>query len=106
MSYDFHMESADGDLLPYEDNYTFNVAQMFMKAFDTDRGIKSLDHLYGEEARNVLENAIIYFLDHWDQLEPLTRNSEWGDVQGAFNLLCRLYRWCIASPKAKLRVTY
>jgi hypothetical protein len=44
MSWDFWLESVDGDeLAGYDANYTYNVSPMYYKAFAGGKGIRDLD---------------------------------------------------------------
>lgn len=105
MSWDFWLESTDGDeLAGYDANYTYNVSPMYYKAFAGDEGIRGLDGCKCELAETILINAIEYMEQNKDEMIFLNPSNGWGDYWGALALLKKLQNWCISKPHAIIRV--
>ena len=109
MSWDFGMTADLGGEnyidLPYDANYTYNVAKMFYDAFDLVDGIRELNGKTGTECKPLIEKAIKKFVDNKELYEKWNPENGWGDYDGALDLLRMLLQWCNEAPNAVMSVT-
>ena len=71
----------------YSDNYTFNVAEMYQLAFDSEEGIKYLNDETCGNAIIYLKDAINAMKEYKGKFLPLEPNNGWGDYEGALSVL-------------------
>jgi len=108
MSWDFSMyvDNNDGPgELDYDANYTYNVAPMFVRAFQDDDGIRILHGVKGRVCRALLKIAITNMEDSPEAYEAMNPKNGWGDYAGALALLRQLLDWSTRAPGARMRVS-
>lgn len=110
MSWAFRMYAKvgeDGELIAlegFEANYTYNVAPMFFKAFESKEGIRLLDGKEGKVALKLIENALEK-MENEEEYRFLDPSNHWGSYEGAIGLLKTLRAWCHRAPLAVISVT-
>lgn len=107
MSYDIGMEIDAGGEYPESVgewyNYTYNVSPMFRLAFGGN-GVNDLSGLTGEVAAPFLDEAIVYFHEHMDEMRDLNPSNGWGNAEGALRFLENLLTEARTHPKAVVAV--
>lgn len=96
MSFDISLKiktGANNYAYPYDDNYTYNVAEMFYKALG-EGGLRGLDGLLASNAVEKLNAAITHMEMHIDEYKALTPPNGWGDYEGTLSVLVNLKRAC------------
>lgn len=105
MSYDIgvrcsHCMQAIGE----DENYTGNVAPMWLEAIGSPNGIKALHQMRCNVAAAHLEKAIADMVkrpEHYLIMNPV---NGWGNYEGARDVLVRLLRKCMDNPDAVVYV--
>ena len=85
-------------------NYTYNVSAMYYKAFRGD-GLKTIDGMKAGDAISFLKEAIIYFIEHEDELKLLNPENGWGDYEGALRYLQNILVECKLHPACTVRIS-
>lgn len=103
MSYDVYLSiDAGAGLvgLPFDWNYTSNVAPMWRKAMPETDGLAGLHQMQAREAATHLEVGIARMEADHDTYRALNPENGWGDFEGQLDQLKRLLAECRRVPDA------
>ena len=89
-------------------NQTYNVSQMFRRAFtETDGDLFELRDLHGMICKNIvwsLNNAVKYMQEHSEEMRKLNPSNGWGNYEGALEFLAAIHELCLEHPLAVVNV--
>ena len=102
MSYDFyltsHCEACNTDHQHFNENYTSNVAPMFVHCFKD--GIHVINNENANVGGRILFDLLGHFLDNKEELEKLNPTNGWGDYDGALKLIRDMVKASMKAPNA------
>jgi hypothetical protein len=82
---------------------TYNLREMFVRAFVHEDGIKVLGGLSAEKARPLVLAALAAIEADRSAYVALEPANRWGTVDDAIVTLQRIAAWCDEHPKAWIR---
>lgn len=88
----------------YESNVTYNLAKMYYKCIDKEKGFKKLDGMNCKEALPIVENAIRDMLVNADEYRKLNPENGWGSYEGLLETLQGIRRCCQENFDGKISV--
>lgn len=66
----------------YETNITYNLAPMYYKAIDEEKGLKKLKGMSCKKALPLIENAIKDMIEKKEEYKKLNPSNGWGTYEG------------------------
>ena len=108
MSWDVWLEidTGSGNYMTEGDlNYTSNAGVMFAKAGLSHFG-GTLNRMEAPRAVIILKDVITAMEEDPATYRALEPPNGWGDYDSALEFITKVYRLCLAHPKATLRVSY
>lgn len=103
MSLDIYI-TAKRETEIYERNVTYNLAKMYYKCIDKEKGFKKLDGMNCKEALPIVENAIIDMLVNADEYKKLNPENGWGSYEGLLETLQEIRKCCKENFDGKISV--
>lgn len=106
MSYDINLKIHTGieEAIVIEcGSYTYNVSAMYYEAFG-ENGLRAIDDMKAGDAVPILKKAIIYFIEHEEELKLLNPENGWGDYEGAKRYIENILVECKLHPACTVRV--
>ena len=88
----------------YEANVTYNLADMYYKCIDKDKGFRKLDGMNCKEALPIIENAIKDMLNNADEYRKLNPKNGWGSYEGLLKVLQEMRICCESNPDGKIEI--
>ena len=108
MSYDFiltsHCEACNTDHQHFNENYTSNVAPMFVHCFKD--GIHVINNENANVGGRILFTLLEHFLDNKEELEKLTPTNGWGNYEDVLELIREMVKASIYAPKDAVWTIY
>ena len=93
MSLDINI-TAKREVEIYERNVTYNLANMYYKCIDKEKGFKKLDGMNCKEALPIINNAIKDMLNNADEYRKLNPKNGWGSYEGLLATLQEMRNCC------------
>ena len=93
MSLDINI-TAKREVEIYECNITYNLAPMYYKCIDKEKGLKKLDNMSCKEALPIINNAITDLLNNADEYRKLNPENGWGSYEGLLSKLQEIRNCC------------
>ena len=90
--------SAKREMIIYDTNITYNLADMYYKCIDKDKGLKKLDGMNCKEALPIINNAIQDMLNNADEYRKLNPKNGWGSYEGLLSRLQEMRNCCENNP--------
>ena len=81
-----------------EKNVTYNLAKMYYKCIDKEKGFKRLNGINCKEALPIINNAIRDMLDNADEYRKLNPSNGWGSYEGLLATLQEMRNCCENNP--------
>jgi hypothetical protein len=103
MSLDIYI-TAKREVDIYERNVTYNLAKMYYKCIDKEKGFRKLDGMNCKEALPIVENAIRDMLVNADEYRKLNPENGWGSYEGLLATLQEMRNCCEANFDGIIRV--
>lgn len=103
MSLDIYI-TAKRETEIYESNVTYNLAKMYYKCIDKEKGFKKLDGMNCKEALPIVENAIRDMLVNADEYRKLNPKNGWGSYEGLLETLQGIRKCCQKNFDGKISV--
>lgn len=89
----------------YEANITYNLAPMYYKCIDKEKGLKKIDNMSCKEALPIINNAITNMLNYADEYRKLNPANGWGSYEGLLAKLQELRNCCETNPDGIIEVS-
>lgn len=86
--------SAKREMIIYDTNITYNLADMYYKCIDKEKGFKKLDGMNCKEALPIINNAIQDMLNNADEYRKLNPKNGWGSYEGLLSRLQEMRNCC------------
>jgi len=90
--------SAKREMIIYDTNITYNLADMYYKCIDKEKGFKKLDGMNCKEALSIINNAIQDMLNNADDYRELNPKNGWGSYEGLLKALQEMRNCCENNP--------
>jgi len=90
--------SAKREMIIYDTNITYNLADMYYKCIDKEKGFKKLDGMNCKEALPIINNAIQDMLNNADEYRKLNPKNGWGSYEGLLSSLQEMRNCCENNP--------
>lgn len=87
MSWDINIK-AKREVSIFEANITYNLADMYYKCVDKEKGLKLFDEMSCKEALPILQKAIEDLIDNKEEYEKSNPKNGWG----SYDLLLRTFK--------------
>lgn len=78
----------------YDGNVTYNLADMYYKCIDKEKGFKKLDGMNCKEALPIINNAIQDMLNNAKEYRKLNPSNGWGSYEGLLSTLQEMRTCC------------
>ena len=78
----------------YERNVTYNLADMYYKCIDKEKGFKKLDGMNCKEALPIINDAIQDMLNNAEEYRKLNPSNGWGSYDGLLKVLQEMRTCC------------
>lgn len=104
MSLDIYI-TAKRDVEILEKNVTYNLADMYYKCIDKEKGFKKLDGMNCKEALLIINNAIQDMLNNADEYRKLNPANGWGSYEGLLKVLQDMRNCCESNPDGIINVS-
>lgn len=88
----------------YEANVTYNLADMYYKCIDKDKGFRKLDGMNCKEALPIIENAIKDMLNNADEYRKLNPKNGWGSYEGLLKVLQEMRSCCESNLDGSINI--
>ena len=88
----------------YEANVTYNLADMYYKCIDKDKGFRKLDGMNCKEALPIIEKAIKDMLNNADEYRKLNPKNGWGSYEGLLKVLQEMRSCCESNLDGKIGI--
>ena len=89
----------------FESNITYNLAPMYYKCIDEEKGLKKLDNMSCKEALPIINNAITDLLNNADEYRKLNPENGWGSYEGLLTALQEMRNCCENNPDGIINVS-
>ena len=86
--------SAKREMIIYDTNITYNLADMYYKCIDKEKGFKKLNGMNCKEALPIINNAIQDMLNNADEYRKLNPKNGWGSYEGLLSNLQEMRNCC------------
>ena len=93
MSLDIYIR-AKREVDIYESNITYNLAPMYYKCVDKEKGMEKLNGMTCKDALPILNNAINDLIDNQTEYEKLNPSNGWGSYEGLLEELKKMKECC------------
>lgn len=90
--------SAKREVEIFERNITYNLARMYYKAIDEDKGFKKLKGMNCKEALPIINSAIADMLNNSDEYRKLNPANGWGSYEELLTSLQEMRNCCESNP--------
>lgn len=94
MSWDINIK-AKREISIFEANITYNLADMYYKCVDKEKGLKLFDEMSCKEALPILQKAIEDLIDNKEDYEKLNPKNGYGSYEHLLVTLLDMRRCCI-----------
>ena len=88
----------------YEGNVTYNLADMYYKCIDKEKGFKKLDGMNCKEALPIINNAIQDMLNKADEYGKINPKNGWGSYDGLLKTLQEMRNCCENNPDGTINI--
>ena len=78
----------------YDGNVTYNLADMYYKCIDKEKGFKKLDGMNCKEALPIINNAIQDMLNNAEEYRKLNPPNGWGSYEVLLSTLQEMRTCC------------
>ena len=82
----------------YEENITYNLADMYYKAIDQENGLERLDGVTCKHALPIINNAIKDMVENKEEYEKLNPSNGWGSYDGLLETFKEMRNVCEDNP--------
>ena len=103
MSWDVKLK-AKREVILFETNITYNLADMYYKCIDKTLGLKKLNGLSSKEALPIVKRAIEDMIKNKEEYEKLNPSNGWGSYDGLLKRLKELKEYCETVPDGYIEV--
>lgn len=97
MSLDIYVKAMK-EVNIFEKNITYNLAPMYYKCIDKEKGLKKLDNMSCKKALPIINKAIADMLNNADEYRKLNPSNGWGSYEGLLVALQDLRNCCANNP--------
>lgn len=97
--------SAKREMIIYDTNITYNLADMYYKCIDKEKGFKKLDGMNCKEALLIINNAIQEMLNNADDYRKLNPKNGWGSYEGLLKALQEMRNCCENNPDGTIDIS-
>lgn len=88
----------------FEANITYNLAPMYYKCIDKEKGFEALNGMSCTEALPIIQKAITDMLNNADEYRKLNPANGWGTYEVLLTNLQKLRTCCENNPDGKIEV--
>lgn len=103
MSWDVKLK-AKREIILFQTNITYNLADMYYKCIDKELGLEKLDGLSSKEALPIVKRAIEDMIENKEEYEKLNPSNGWGSYDGLLRDLRNLKESCEQIPDGVIEV--
>lgn len=103
MSWDVKLK-AKREIILFQTNITYNLADMYYKCIDKKLGLKKLNGLSSKEALPIVKRAIEDMIENKEEYEKLNPSNGWGSYAGLLRDLRNLKESCEQIPDGVIEV--
>lgn len=89
---------AKREVYIYDGNVTYNLADMYYKALDKEKGFKKLDGMSCKEVLPIINKAIEDMIDNKKEYEKLNPKNGWGSYDDLLELFRDIRNVCESNP--------
>ena len=97
--------TAKREMIIYDTNITYNLADMYYKCIDKEKGFKKLDGMNCKEALPIINNAIQEMLNNADDYRKLNPKNGWGSYEGLLKALQEMRNCCENNPDGTIDIS-
>jgi hypothetical protein len=97
--------TAKREIEIYEANVTYNLADMYYKCIDTEKGYKKLDGMNCKDALPILNGAILDMLSNADEYRKLNPKNGWGSYEGLLKQMQEMRSCCESNPDGIIQIS-
>ena len=97
--------SAKREIIIYDTNVTYNLADMYYKCIDKEKGFKKLDGMNCKEALPIINRAIQDMLNNANEYRKLNPKNGWGSYEGLLKALQEMRNCCENNPDGIINVS-
>ena len=103
MSWDVKLK-AKREIILFQTNITYNLADMYYKCIDKKLGLEKLNGLSSKEALPIVKRAIEDMIENKEEDEKLNPSNGWGSYDGLLRDLLNLKESCEQIPDGVIEV--
>lgn len=82
----------------YDGNVTYNLADMYYKAIDKEKGFEKLNGMTCKEALPIINKAIKDMIDNQEEYKKLNPINGWGTYEGLLKIFQDMRNVCESNP--------
>lgn len=82
----------------YDCNVTYNLAGMYYKAIDKEKGFKKLHNMSCETALPIINKAIKDMIENKEEYKKLNPKNGWGTYEGLLEVFQDMRNVCEQNP--------
>lgn len=97
--------TAQREVEIYEANITYNLAPMYYKCVDKEKGLKKLDNMNCKKALPIVNKAITDMLNNANEYRKLNPANGWGSYEGLLAKLQEIRNCCESNPDGIINVS-
>lgn len=89
----------------FETNITYNLADMYYRCIDKDKGLQLFDNMSCKEALPILQKAIEDLIDNKEEYEKLNPKNGWGSYESLLITFIDMRKCCIDNPDGIIKLS-
>lgn len=97
MSWDINIK-AKREVSIFEANITYNLADMYYKCVDKEKGLELFDEMSCKEALPILQKAIEDLIDNKEEYEKLNPKNGYGSYEHLLGTFLDMRKCCTDNP--------